>query len=203
MALFVPALATSADIVLPAGARLAAFSDSNYDVLQVGITGSLFPPMPVPLSFNTANKDQLVTSTFASGATLRIVASGGADVFYSVGTDAVVQRNRSVSGWQSTPGVLNATGALTSAMILSGIVTSTTGAAVAGTLPTAAVLDLANSFAIGESFEFTVIATGANAFTVTTAAGWTLVGVMAVATVTSGTFRALKTAAGAYSLFRL
>ena len=100
--------------------------------------------------------------------------------------------------------MLNATGALTAAMILSGIVTSTTAAAVAGTLPTGAVLDAASEFAIGDSFDWSVIATGANAFTVTAAAtGHTVVGTAAVATVTSGAWRTRKTAAETFVSYRI
>jgi hypothetical protein len=89
-------------------------------------------------------------------------------------------------------------------MILSGILTSTTAAAVAGTLPTGAVLDAASEFAIGDSFDWSVIATGANAFTVTAAAsGHTIVGVGAVATVTSAIWRTRKTAADTFVSYRL
>ena len=105
--------------------------------------------------------------------------------------------------YQSTPGVLNATGALTAAMILSGIVTSTTGAAVAGTVPTGTVMDASSSFSIDDSVDFSVIATGGNAFTVTAASGITLVGDAVVATATAGLFRLRKTAANTFVIYRL
>ena len=107
---------------------------------------------------------------------------------------------------QGTPGTLNATGTLTAALMLAGIVTSTTGAAVTATLDTAANLDTAfgTSAPNNTAFDFSVINTGgANAFTIATATGWTLVGSMAVAFGTSGRFRARKTGAGAWTLYRL
>ena len=87
---------------------------------------------------------------------------------------------------QGTPGVLNATGALTAAMMVARIVTSTVAAAVTATVPTGTVMDAALSLPIDDSFDWTVIAiTGANAFTVTAAAGHTLVGSGVVAATTS------------------
>jgi hypothetical protein len=104
---------------------------------------------------------------------------------------------------QGAPGVLNVTGTLTAAMIAAGIVTSTTAAAVVATLDTGAILDAALEMEIGESFDWSVIATGANAFTVTASAGHTVVGVGAVATVTSGVFRTRKTAADTFVTYRV
>ena len=82
--------------------------------------------------------------------------------------------------------------------------TSTTAAAVAGTVPTGAVMEAAANWAVGDSVDWTVIATGANAFTVTAAAsGHTLVGTAAVATVTSGRFRTRKTATDTFVTYRI
>ena len=79
-----------------------------------------------------------------------------------------------------------------------------TYAVIAGTLPTGAVLDAASEFAVGDSFDWSVIATGANAFTVTAAAtGHTVVGTGAVATVTSAIWRTRKTAADTFVSYRL
>src|SRR6185369_5116660 len=85
--------------------------------------------------------------------------------------------------YQPTPGTLNATGALTLALLQTRIVTSTTGAAVVATLDTGTVMDAAQTWAVGDSIDWNVINTGGNAFTVTAAAGHTIVGVAAVATV--------------------
>lgn len=105
---------------------------------------------------------------------------------------------------QVAPQTVNATATMTATNILARIVTSTTAATVAATLPLATDLDTAlPDIAIDEAFEFVVINTGGNAFTVTTNTGWTLVGAMAVAAGTSGRFEVRKTAAGAYTCYRV
>lgn len=107
---------------------------------------------------------------------------------------------------QGTPGTLNATGTLTAALLASGIVTSTTAAAVTATLDTGALMDttFANEVEIGDGFEWSALATGANAFTVTAAAsGHTVVGTGAVATTTSGRFFSKRTAADTWVTYRI
>jgi hypothetical protein len=105
--------------------------------------------------------------------------------------------------YQGDPVALNATGAVTAAAILGGIVTSTTGAAVAGTVPTGTVMDAASDFAIDEAVDWTVITTGANAFTVTAATAHTLVGEMVVPATSAGRFRTRKTAANTFVTYAL
>jgi hypothetical protein len=148
------------------------------------------------------DSETTVFGPFAAGATI-VIQAGASGATYAVGTDPVISDSGKYQT-QDTPGVLNATGTITPAMILSGILTSTTAAAVAGTLPTGAVLDAASEFAVGDSFDWSVIATGANAFTVTAAAtGHTVVGTGAVATVTSAIWRTRKTAADTFVSYRL
>jgi hypothetical protein len=113
-------------------------------------------------------------------------------------------------GVQGTPGTLNATGTLTAALLQSGIVTSSTAAAVVATLDTGAAMDTAFGgstnclLQIGDSFDWSAINTGgANAFTVTASSGHTIVGAGAVALGTSGRFRTLRTAANTYVTYRL
>jgi len=144
---------------------------------------------------------QTVFGPYASGATI-IIEAGADEVMYEVGVAPVVLWLKCYA-LQPDPGVLNATGALTAAMMLSGIVTSTTAAAVAGTVPTGATMDLASQFNVGDAFDWSVIATGANTFTVTAASGHTIVGTAAVATATSGRFRTRKTAADTFITYRL
>ena len=64
-------------------------------------------------------------------------------------------------------------------------------------------MEAAANWAVGDSVDWTVIATGANAFTVTAASGHTLVGTAAVATVTSGRFRTRKTATDTFVTYRI
>lgn len=105
----------------------------------------------------------------------------------------------------STPGALNATGALTTALIKGGLVTSTTGAAVVATLDTGGVSQTAYpTLLINEAFDWSVVNTGPNAFTVTAPDGThTLVGAGVVATGTSGHFRTRKTAANTFITYRV
>lgn len=110
---------------------------------------------------------------------------------------------------QPTPVAVNTTATTTAAALIGGLITSTTAAAVAMTLPLAtdlntALIGIYGTLAVGDAIEFTVVNTGGtNALTVTTNTGWTLVGVMAVAALTSGTFRATRTSATAYVLYRV
>jgi hypothetical protein len=187
-----------ATITIPATESIAVYTRGTASVYrEVG-----YPNVPATKDLiGTVTNEQTVFGAYASGATI-IVEAGAAQVEYSVGVGPVTE---SILGTieQSTPGVLNATGALTAAMMVSRIVTSTTAAAVAGTMPTGTVMDAALDFAIDDSFDWSVIATGANAFTVTAAAGHTIVGVAVVATVTSGLFRTRKTAANTFVTYRI
>lgn len=163
-----------------------------------------YPNVPSSNSLlGTVNNGTTVFGPYTSGATITLKA-GAAPVAYEKGLDpAIISEGAGVV--QGTPGVLNATGALTAAMILAGIVTSTTAAAVAGTLPTGAVMDTeCDNLRIGDSFDWAVITTGANAFTVTAAAsGHTVVGNMVVAAGKAGLFRTRKTAAATFVTYSL
>lgn len=147
--------------------------------------------------------EEYTSSALSAAAEVRIEA-GGAEVYYNWGAAPAVLDRRGLRG-QGAPTALNATGALTAAAILSGIVTSTTASAVAGTVPTGTVMDAALEMAIGESFDWSVIVTGdTNAFTVTAAAsGHTLVGTGVVAAESSGLFRTRKTAAATYITYQV
>jgi len=187
------------EVVLAAAESIAVFSRGEAKVSRV--LG--YPNHPETVSLlGTVLNGETVFGPYAAGATI-VIDAGAAGAQYATGVSPVVASG-GFSVLQGTPGVLNATGALTAAMMLSGVVTSTTAAAVAGTVPTGTVMDAADeSLAIGDSFDWSVIATGANAFTVTAAAGHTIVGAAVVATVTSGRFRTRKTAAATYVTYRI
>lgn len=187
------------DITVPAGESIAVFTRGKAQVLRK--YGFANYPESVQ-EIGTVTDGQTVFGPYTDGATLQINAGSGHEVLYQVGTAPVVTELKG-QRLQGDPGVLNTTGALTATMMLSGIVTSTTAAAVAGTVPTGTVLDAASEFAIGDSFDWSVINTGGNAFTVTAATGHTLVGAAAVATVTSGLFRTRKTAANTFVTYRI
>ena len=149
----------------------------------------------------TVDATETVYGAYASGATIEIEASEGG-ALYAVGVGPVVGDDEKYVN-QATPGALNSTGTLTAALIIGGIVTSTTGAAVAATLDTGTVMDAALQMSVDEAFDWSVINTGGNTFTVTAASGHTIVGVAAVVTVTSALFRTRKTAANTFVTYRL
>ena len=189
----------TATVTVPAAESIAVQSYSATSVFnEVG-----YPNFPETQDLlGVVENTTTVFGPYAAGATI-VIQAGASGATYAVGTDPVISDSGKYQT-QDTPGVLNATGTITPAMILSGILTSTTAAAVAGTLPTGAVLDAASEFAVGDSFDWSVIATGANAFTVTAAAtGHTVVGTGAVATVTSAAWRTRKTAADTFVSYRL
>jgi hypothetical protein len=148
------------------------------------------------------NGAEVVYGAYASGATIRIEA-GPEPAFYETGSAPVVMERRDIQV-QGAPAAVNATATLTITDLLAGIITSTTAAAVTGTLPTGTLTDGGSEFAIGDSFDWSVINTGgANAFTVAAGTGHTIVGAAAVAASTSGRFRTRKTAANTFVTYRI
>jgi len=99
---------------------------------------------------------------------------------------------------------------LTVAQLTNGIILGSPGSSAAAyTLPTCALLDAALGNAkVGSAFDFSVINVNGSAsgvITVTTATGWTLVGLMTVVA-TAGTaqvFRARKTGDATWTLYRI
>jgi hypothetical protein len=144
------------------------------------------------------------------------VTAGTAAASSAMVTDA----NRGIGGFRDTrttpvfaqgaANALNATGTLTAAMMVGGIVTSTTGAAVTATLDTGTLLETAliaiyPGLQNNDYFEFSVVNTGANGFTIATAAGWTDGGngFVAVAAANSARFGVRRTAANTYTIFKI
>lgn len=194
------------EVTLAAGDALAVYSLGSFFVYQKGTYNNVPDQLSLltdtgPISAGSAGS--YVSSTFASGAVLVIEAYGGREVRYETGASAAVKNPRLAAPVQPTPGVLNATGTLTAAMLLSGIVTSTSGAAVAATLDTGAIMEAASDWGADDSITWSVINTGGNTFTVTASAGHTIVGVAAVVTVTSALFRTRRSAASTFITYRL
>ena len=189
----------TAEVTIPATESIAVYSLGDAKVYRK----LTFPNYPAEVSYlGTVSNGQTVFGAYATGATI-IVQAGANQVEYAVGVGPQCPSILKAKS-QANPGTLNATGTLTSALIATGIVTSTTAAAVAATLDTGAIMDAAQDFAVGDSFDWSVINTGANTFTVTAAAsGHTVVGAGAVATATSGRFRTRKTAADTFVTYRL
>jgi hypothetical protein len=186
-------------VIVPAGESVAVYAQSFAQVFQLGN----YPNQPPVASLvgTVSAGGQSTFGPYTTGATLRIDGGAGLN-FYAVGVAPVVTELRA-SQYQGDPVAVNVTGAVSALAIQGGIVTSTTAAAVAGTVPTGAVMDAAVQMSIGDSVDWSVINTGPNTFTVTAATDHTLVGSGAVATATSGLFRTRKTAANTFITYRL
>jgi len=203
MSLVVAPFGSSNDVVVPASGIVTAFSRGAFSVQVQNNPSANIPPVWSILAQVPANT-VYTSSAFTAGAVIRIDASGGQEVSFDVGTAPGAKLGRAVMIQGAGVSAVNTSATLTTAQICGGIITSTTAAAVAGTLPTGAVMDAQGTQEIGEAVLWSVIATGANAFTVTAAAsGHTVVGAGAVATGTSGQFATLKTAAATYITYRL
>lgn len=188
---------TSTEITVPATESIAVYTTGTATVYR--IVG--YPNLPSTRdNIGTVSNGQTVFGAYASGATI-VIEAGPDKVYYEVGAAPSVPQ--ASTGTQGTPVAVDVTGAVSAAAMLGGIVTSTTAAAVAGTIPTGTVMDAASEFAVNDSFDWSVIATGANAFTVTADTDHTIVGAAAVATGASGLFRTRKTAATTFVTYRI
>jgi len=187
------------EVSVPATESIAVYTTGTARVfVEAG-----YPNFPTSLDpEGTVTNTQTVFGPYTNASTI-IIQAGASQVLYEVGVAPVVLPATRASQIQPTPVAVDVTGAVSATAMLGGIVTSTTAAAVAGTIPTGTVMDAATEMAINDSFDWSVIATGANAFTVTAAAGHTIVGGAVVATVTSGLFRTRKTAANTFVTYRL
>jgi hypothetical protein len=112
--------------------------------------------------------------------------------------------NEIIMGTQATPTAKTAAATLTAAELATGIITYV-GAAAALTVPLGTSLDSEfGSMKVDSSFDFVIINTdAANAATVTANTGCTLVGVAAVAAVTSAQWRVRKTGVATYVFYRI
>jgi hypothetical protein len=190
MSASLPVLSPSV-VTVPSAARVAAYSTSFYQVNQ------LLGNVRIPL-FSGAGP--YTSSTFASGAVVEFLGGDRAPMWYSVGTAAFIPEYST----QPTPGTLNATGTLTAALCFSGIVTSTTAAAVTATLDTGTIFDAASTFMVNDYVLWSVINTGGtNTFTVAASTGHTIVGNAVVALSSIGRFQTVKTAANTFVTYRV
>jgi hypothetical protein len=192
-------------LIAPNGTAVVTLT-ANQSVAIYGLTeGTVFeqvgfPNYPVQLDLENQSTGYVVLGPYASGATLEINA-GPAGAQYSTGVAPLVFG----TPYQPTPGALNASGALTAALITGRIVTSTaTNNPTVATLPTGTVMDAAiTNMAVNDSFDWTVVNTGSNSFDVTAASGHTVNSNGGVAGGTVGLFRTRKTAATTYITYRI
>jgi hypothetical protein len=202
----VPANAITAPINIPAGAKISVASIGVFKVNQVG-TFTNFPSVDAQIADVAAGGAPYLSPTFAAAAQVTIDAYGGQPCWYSVGVDPAVSIDGRLGPFQVTPASVPATATLTQAQMLGGAIASTTAAAVVATTLTGTQLDAASTFTIGDSFELTLINSGAaNTLTLGLGAGVTGDGNAAdlvVALSTSKTFRFYKTAANTFRVFRV
>ena len=203
MSLIVPPFG-SVDVVVPASGIVSAFSQGSFQILQSIVNANVPAPFTVLTNVAAGASAPFTSSAFSAGATVRIESVGGKEVSYDVGLAPSPKLGRSATIQGTVVSAVNVSATLTVPQIAGGIVTSTTAAAVAMTLPTGAVMDTSGSWAIGESCRWSIINTGAaNAVTLTAAASHTIVGAAGVALSTSGEFVTLKTAAATYITYRV
>ena len=185
-------------ITVAASDKIAVYSAGVYTVSQtVG-----YPTAPTRQDQLYFGSGAYTSSAFTNATDVTIQATN-AEVLYMTGTGPVIVE-RGQPFIQAAPGTLDETGALTAALILGGIVTSSTAAAVTATLDTGAIMTAVINLALNDSFSWSVINTGAtNAFTVTAATGHTIVGTAAVAASTSARFLTRRTAANTWVTYRI
>jgi hypothetical protein len=118
--------------------------------------------------------------------------------------------NEVVLGTQSAPATATATATLTIAQLVTGIVLGSPGSSAASyTLPTVALTEaLLVNAKVDSSFDFSIVnvdGSGSGVITVLVGTGWTITGLATIAATagTTGRFRARKTGATTWTLYRL
>ena len=189
----------SATVTLTAGQSIALNSPTETTVFeQVG-----FPNYPSQDDLESTFTGYKVLGPYASGATL-VVNAGAAEVAYQVGIAPVVFG----SNYQATPTTQNSAATLTTAKVMSGLITTTqtTGATIAVLLPNGADMELAAQFDVGDYFDWVLVnlSTGSNTVTITNASsGNNINGNAVVAVTSSARFRTYKTATNTFATYRI
>ena len=107
-------------------------------------------------------------------------------------------------GTSSIPTAYTAAATLTSLDLAGGLVVYTSGSTADLALPAVSVVNADISSAkTNSSFEFSLVATSTGVPTITVGTGWTLVGVGTGVASRSVLFRAVKTSATTYNLYRI
>ena len=192
----------TATVAVPAGEKIAVQAYSPASVFQeVG-----FPNFPEANDLLTVVENATYVSSAFTNATNVIIQAGASGAYYSVGVAPDINNN---GNWQPQGAPANiADGAsmiATAANVLTGIITATPTAGRDVQLPTGANLDLATEWAIGDSFDFSLITLAAFALTLTVNTGVTIVGAAATAGTAGAAarFRCRKTAADTFVVYRL
>jgi hypothetical protein len=158
------------------------------------------PTTGVTLNLGTA----LTTSSINIGTSQ---TTGNLVLGNTSSTTGQIQLKSNLALYQpAPPSTITATGALVVASMKLRIIQVTSATAVTLTPDTGTTIDAAFSgMAVDTAFEFTIINTGsaAGAVTMAVATGVTYIGSTTVAISTSGTFRARKTAANTFVMYRV
>jgi len=188
----------TATVAVPAGEKIAVQAYSPALVFQeVG-----FPNFPDSQDLLTTVENTTYVSSAFTNATNVIIQAGASGATYAVGTNPVISDSGKFQS-QGNPVAVNVTGPITAAALLGGIVTSTTAAAVDGTVPTGTVMEAASEWQVNDSVDWAVINLGPDVFDVVAAADHTIVRGASVAAGQSGTWRTRKTAANTFVSYRI
>ena len=189
-------------VAVPAGEKIAVQAYSAASVFQqVG-----FPNFPEVDDLLTVVENTTYVSGAFTNATNVTIQAGASGAYFAVGVAPVISDD---GNWQlqGAPADITDGGSMiaTAANVLTGIVTATPTTTRSIQLPTGANLDLATEWAIGESFDFSLITLAAFALTITVNTGVTIVGSAATAATSgaSARFRVRKTAADTFIVYRV
>jgi hypothetical protein len=193
----------TAVVTVPAGEKIAVQAFSPANVFQeVG-----FPNFPDSQDLLQVVENTTYVSGAFTNATIVTIQAGASGAYYSVGVAPEISNN---GNWQPQGAPANiadgGTMLATAANVLTGIITATPTEARNIQLPTGANLDLATEWAIGDSFDFSVITLAAFALTITVNTGITSIVGSAATGATSGSvarFRLRKTAADTFTAYRI
>jgi hypothetical protein len=187
---------------VPAGEKIAVQAYSPASVFQeVG-----FPNFPDANDLLTVVENATYVSGAFTNATNVIIQAGASGAYYAIGVAPTISNN---GNWQpqGAPANIADGGSMiaTAADVLTGIVTATPTTTRSIQLPLATNLELATEWAIGDSFDFSVITLAAFALTITVNTGVTIVGSAATAATSgaSARFRMRKTAADTFIVYRI
>jgi len=192
----------TATVAVPAGEKIAVQAYSPASVFQeVG-----FPNFPEANDLLSVVENTTFVSSAFTNATNVIIQAGASGAYYAIGVAPTISNN---GNWQpqGAPANIADGGSMiaTAADVLTGIVTATPTTTRSIQLPLATNLELATEWAIGDSFDFSVITLAAFALTITVNTGVTIVGSAATAATAgaSARFRLRKTADATYIVYRI
>ena len=181
---------------------------NNMSIGATTASTGVFTTVTAPTVYGgtTASSTLTLQSTSGAGTTDSVLIKVGNNGAVTAATFNTAGVATSTNWYNTTTQTATNTATLTAAQITGPFLLGTPTATASYTLPLASAVETAlGTPPTGTGWEFVVFTTAAFAITLLTATGWTLVGSMATgATANSfARFRAAKTGAGAYSLYRI